>query len=155
MNKAVGGVVVLLVTVVCVLFLNGPTSQAEQTLGKLFIKSAPTEVNGQQFTDKELEDSVKDLKAKTGKFVVVDNESEADFLLVVVKREVVVGRPNPLSPKTPRNVSDIKATLSVKSDGKWNAGALLSSNGCCRSWSDSAGRVLKYVEDWVKENAKK
>ena len=40
------------------------------------------EINGQQFPDADLEESVKDMTKRPGKFIVADKESDADFLLV-------------------------------------------------------------------------
>ena len=79
------------VFVIAVSLYQGSLHAAEK-LGKIFIKAASSEVNGQQFSDVVLEDSVKDLKKRLekgqGPFVLASNESEAEFLLVVVERKV-------------------------------------------------------------------
>lgn len=142
------------VVMVGIILFVGTSVNAADPLGKIFIKAVSTEVSGQQFTDQELEDSVTDLKKRAKRFELVDSESQADFLLVVVKRETKVGQPSILSHRTPRNVNDIHATISVKADGKWKPGVMLSSNGCCKFWTDAANRVLKEAEDWIKNNAK-
>src|SRR5271157_1245899 len=67
--------------------LGAGTTQAADKLGKIFVKAATAEVNGQQFPDAAVDESVKDLQKRPGKFALVDKESDADFLLIVVERK--------------------------------------------------------------------
>jgi hypothetical protein len=149
---AAEGSLISVLLIVFLLMCGTSVAHGDDFLGKIVIKAVKAEVNGQEFTDQELEDSVTDLKRRAKKFVLVEDESEADFLLVVVKREKALGNPSFLSHRTPRNVSDLLATLSVKLNGKWRPGVMLSSNACCKYWTDAANRVLKEAENWIKDN---
>jgi hypothetical protein len=123
-------------------------------LGKLYLKSAPANVEGQDFTNQELEATVKDLRGKAKKFTLVDNEADAEFLLTVIKRETKVGQPNLLTHRTPRNVSEVYATLSVKDGDAWKPGVQLSTNGCCRYWSDAASKIMNDAQKWAEQQRK-
>lgn len=129
-------------------------SAQNKSLGKLLIRSAKAKVEGQEFTDQALEDSVRDMKRKAKKFTLVEDESEAEFLLVVVKRETGLGQPSFMRHKTPRNVNDIHATLSVKAEGAWKPGVQLTSEGCCKYWSDAAARVMNEAQQWIQKQAR-
>ena len=125
-----------------------PAQAADKKLGKIFIKAATSEVNGQQFPDAALEDTVKDMKKRPGKFILTDNESEADFLLVVVERKAVAVSGQPAS-KT------ILATLSVREGATWKPATKLQSGVRHTIWSVAAGEVIGKTEVWVKANAGK
>ena len=131
------------------------TGAADQPLGKLFIKAAKAKVDGQDFADQELEDSVKDLKKRANKFLLVEDESQADFLLVVVKRETKAGQPSLMKHKTPRNVNDLHATISIKENEGWKPGVQLSTNGCCQFWTDAASKIMSEAEKWAKLQEKR
>jgi len=138
------------------IFLSDISSRAaDEPLGKLFIKAAKAKVDGQDFADQELEDSVKDLKKRAKKFLLVEDESQAELLLVVVKRETKVGQPSLMKHKTPRNVNDIHATISVKENEAWKPGVQLSSNGCCQFWTDAASKIMSDTEKWAKQQEKR
>lgn len=112
-----------------------PLYAGDPKLGKLFIKAAPATVDGQQFPDQGREDSVKDLKERAGKFVVVDNEKEADYLLIVVER----------SKKS--SGGEIIVTLSFKQNGQWKPGTRLTASSSGRGLA--ARRIMSQANDWV------
>jgi hypothetical protein len=118
---------------------------------RLFIRSIPAVVDGQEFPNKELEDSVRDLRSYTNpeKFTLVDDPDDAEVMLTVIKRETKLGQPAALTNRTPRNVSEVTATLSVRADGRWKPGTQLTSNGCCKYWSDAASRVMTEASNWL------
>lgn len=113
---------------------------AGDKLGKLFIKASVATVDGQQFTDQGKEDSVKDLKERAGKFILVDSEKEADYLLLVVERKRNSGK------------SEIAATLSFRNDGQWKPGTRLVVDA--NTWSYAATRLMVQVNGWVKGQGK-
>jgi hypothetical protein len=129
--------------------LSGATAQAaDQKLGKIFIKAATSEVNGQQFPDAALQETVTDMKKRPGKFVSADNESDADFLLVVVERKAVAVSGQAAS-KT------ILATLSIREGPAWKPGTKLQSGVRNIFWGVAADDVIKQAGAWVKANAGK
>ena len=132
----IGAVVVLVVSV------SAGALHAADKLGKIFIKVASPDVNGQQFSDQALEDSAKDMRKNPGNFTLATEESEADFLLVVVER------------KSLGTSGVIQATLSVREGGVWKPGPRLTGEGR-RSWGQTAGNVMKRASDWVKANRRK
>jgi hypothetical protein len=121
---------------------------ADKKLGKVFIKAATSEVNGQQFPDAALEETVADMKKRPGKFALADNESDADFLLVVVERKAVAVSGQPAS-KT------LLATLSVREGTAWKPGTKLQSGVRNIYWTIAAEDVIKQAEAWAKANAGK
>lgn len=102
--------------------------------------NSTTTVEGQEFVDRGKEDSVKDMKSRVGKFVVVDSEKEADYLIIVIQRNRV------------GNKNELKATLSFKGDGQWKPGASLT--GVADSWGLAARRVMGQASDWVEHREK-
>ncbi len=128
----------------------------ETTPIKIVVKGGTNVVGGQEFPDQELEDSARDIRnrMKPPKFLLVSTEDEAAVMLVVVKRETSVGQPKWYAHKTARNVNDLHVTLSTKENGKWKPGAALSSQGCCKYWTDAAGRVVREVKEWLDKNYK-
>ena len=108
---------------------------AGEKLGKLFIKASVATVDGQQFTDQSKEESVEDLKSRNSKFVIVDSEKEADYLIVVVERNRA------------GNKNELKATLSSKQNGQWKPGAGLT--GIADTWRLAARKVMGQANDWV------
>ena len=119
---------------------------ADESLGKIFIKASTTTVNGQEFQDREKEDSVKDLKGfvpkeyKPRKFLLVENELDADYLLIVIERSSAVQG---------RGI-ELRATISVKENGQWKAGARL--NGTANGvWRAAAERLMNDAAKWVVE----
>src|ERR1017187_8768949 len=101
-------------TVLCL----GTLHPADHKLGKIFIKAATSEVNGQQFPDAALEENVKDMQKTPRKFILAGSEAEADFLLIVVERKAVAVSGQPAS-KT------ILATLSVRDGAAWKPASKL------------------------------
>lgn len=138
----------------CFILATARAEAADPPIGKLLVRATTAKVDGQEFADQELENSVKDLKQRAKKFTLVEDESEAEFLLVVIKRETKVGQPNLLTHRTPRNVNDVLTTISFKDKGEWKAGAQLGSNGCCRYWTDSASKIMRDVEKWIEGRTK-
>jgi|SRR5579862_6261658 len=129
--------------------VGAPSAQAaDKQLGKIFIKAATSEVNGQQFPDAELEATVKDMKKRPGKFILADNESGADFLLVVVERKAVAISGQPAS-------KALVATLSIRDGNAWKPATKLQSRAKDVIWSVAAEHVIGQAEDWVKANAGK
>lgn len=108
---------------------------AAEKLGKVFIKASSTTVDGQTFTDQGKEESVGDLKSRNSKFVIVDSEQEADYLIIVVERNRV------------GNKNELKATLSFKQNGQWKPGAGLT--GIADTWRLAARRVMGQANNWV------
>lgn len=113
----------------------------DQKLGKIFIKAAATTVDGQVFSDKGREDSVKDLRERAGDFVAVNDEKEAEFLLVIVGRV------------KNSNKAELSVTLSFKEDGQWKPGTRLTAEA--NSWSMAARRIMGQASDWVNEQKQK
>jgi hypothetical protein len=123
-------------TVLCL----GTLHAADKTIGKIFIKAMSAEVNGQQVPDAALEDSVKDMKAKPrlGRFVLADNESEANFLIVVLERKG-------------DELKHISASFSVKDGGSWKPVAKLT-NTDSTGWGLAARKVVGQAQKWVLAN---
>jgi hypothetical protein len=116
-------------------------------LGKIFIKAATTEVEGQQIPDAEREDSVKDMKKRPGKFILADEESEADFLIVINERNSTPQSGNP-------SAKSLLATLYVRESGEWKPATILKSGSNNIFWSVAAENIIKKAASWVKENAR-
>jgi len=123
-------------TVLCLETLHA----ADKTIGKVFIKAMSSEVNGQQVPDVSLEESVKDMQVKSRlrSFVLAANESEADFLIVVLERKG-------------EKWKTVSATFSVKDAGSWKPVAKLS-NSNSTYWTIAAGKVVEQAEKWVIAN---
>jgi hypothetical protein len=114
---------------------------AGDKLGKLFIKASSTIVDGQEFTDKAMEDTVQDMKRTADRFEIVDSEKEADYRLTIVSR----GK-NSFK-------AEIKATLSYKENGQWKPGAMLTGLSS-RTWTIAANQVVKDAADWIQNRGK-
>ena len=140
----------LLVVGTTFLALYFPSPVHAEKLGKIFVKAAMVEVNGQQFPSTELEDSVKDIQKRLGDFTLAKDESEADFLLVVIKRGVEERSDN-------RSAKVAYATLSVKDGDSWKPATQLRNTGFFSesSWGNAARGVIGAAQKWVKENRKK
>ncbi len=136
----------ILAFVGCLTVFPVTTVRAAGNLGKIFIKAASPEPGGQQFADRGLEDTVKDLKRRAGSFVVVDDEASADFLMVVVGRDdtPVSGQPT---------AKRITVTLSIKDGASWKPGVKISK--VTNAWSLSALHVIGDAKKWVQANARK
>lgn len=136
------------ITLIIVLVLASATQTfGQDKLGKLFIKAATTEVDGKQIPDTELEEAVKDMKKRPGKFTLVEKESEADFLIVVNERNSTPQSGNP-------SAKSILATLYVRKDGEWEPATKLRSGSNDIFWGIAAEKVVKSAAKWVKGNAK-
>jgi hypothetical protein len=123
------------------------TVPQKDKLGKLLIKTAP--VPEGEFADPKLEDTVKDLKKNHRDFVIVDDEAQADFLIIVLERK------NELRSPAGSVVNDkiIRATLSIKEDGKWKP-AIKLEHGGGNFWDLASSRVIEDAEKWIKKNMK-
>ena len=143
-NRALSSVGVLGVVGLCA-FLLGGTVQAKEKLGKVFIKAGSSQGDG-QFVDPGLEETVKDMKKRPGDFVVVNNESDAEFLLVVLTREdtALAGHSSD---------KRITATLSTKDGSAWKPAIKL--NKSSHFWTTTADHVIDEAEKWVKSSMKK
>jgi hypothetical protein len=119
----------------------------KEKLGKLVIKTAPVPEGG--FADPKLEDTVKDLKKNKRNFVIVEDEAEADFLIIVVERQNELRSPM----GTVVNNKTVRATLSIKEDGKWKP-AIKLEHGGGNFWDLAASRVMEDAEKWIKKNVK-
>lgn len=126
---------------------NAGTVDDKEKLGKLAIKTAPVPEDG--FADPKLEDTVKDLKKNKRKFIIVDDEAEADFLIIVVERTNQLRSPA----GTVVNNKTVRATLSIKEDGKWKP-AIKLEHGGGNFWELAAARVMEDAEKWIKKNVK-
>jgi hypothetical protein len=110
-----------------------------QKLGKVLIRvAAPAEG---QFVDVKLEDSVKDLKKRPHKFVIVDAENEADYLIEVISRNEV-----PVAGRSSEKT--VTVTVSYKDGTVWKPGIKVSKGTTI--WSVSADNVMGEVEKWAK-----
>lgn len=111
---------------------------AGEKFGKLFIKASSTTVtvDGQQFSNKDMEESVNHLKERAGKFVVVDSEKEADYLLVLVKRN-----------KNASKEIELVATISFKQNGQWKPGAILEASSFGAGMA--ARKIMGKANDWA------
>jgi hypothetical protein len=124
---------------------------ADKTIGKLFIK---TEAPSGQFADPDLASTIKDMKVRHGKFDVVDDESKADFLLVVLERKTEMQSPA----GTPVNFRIVLANFSVKDGNSWKPACKLSNGSgfnAGSSWGIAAGHVIDAAEKCAKENTGK
>ena len=131
----------------------GASIAADKTMGKVFIKAADATVNGQQFADPELASTIKDMKVRHGKFAIVDDESQADFLIVVLERKMEMRSPM----GTPVNYKLISATFSIKDGSSWKPACKLTNSGFNggSSWGIAAGHVISEAEKCAKERAGK
>ena len=134
--------------------LMGTLEAADKPLGKLFIKVAP--VAEGQFPDPSLEDTVKDMTKRNDSFLLVANESEADFLIIVLERRIE--QRSHLGGST-FDYKLVYATLSVRDGDKWKPAAKISNTnsgnfGGGTNWGIAAGKVLGEAKMWVKANPK-
>lgn len=134
-------------------FCSGALNAADNTMGRLFIKAADSTVSGQQFADPELASTLKDMKVRHGRFVVVDDESQADFLIVVLERKMELRSPM----GTPVNYKPISATLSVKDGTSWKPACKLTNSGFTggSSSGNAARSVINEAEKCAKANTGK
>ncbi len=137
-------------------FYSGTLNAADKTLGKVFIKAADATVNGQQVADPELADTVKDMKARHGRFVIVDDESQADFLIVVLERQTEQRS----SMGHPENHRMVSATFSVKDGGSWKLACKLGSESGylgkgATSWGMAAGGTMNEAQKCATANTGK
>ena len=116
-------------------------------LGKIFIEAATTTANGRAVPDSVLEQIAKDLKTRTGKFVLATSESDADFLLVASQHKEVAASGKPVA-------RTLTAKLSVKDGAAWKAATSLES-GNVTTWIAAADKVIGKAEDWVKAHPRK
>jgi hypothetical protein len=124
---------------------------ADKAIGKLFIK---TEAASGQFADPDLASTIKDMKARHGKFDVVDDEAKADFLLVVLERKTEMQSPA----GTPVNFRIVLANFSVRDGSSWKPACKLSNGSgfnAGSSWGIAAGHVIDAAEKCAKENTGK
>jgi hypothetical protein len=128
---------------VFVLFVASTAHAAK--LGKIFITAAKPEAG--DFADPGLEDTVRDLKRGPGDFEIAANESDADYLLVVVTREEL-----PLSGAN-LSAKRVTVTLSTSDGSGWKPAIKISKiDGF---WEEAARKALGGVQKWVKENQKR
>ena len=115
---------VLALAITSTITATGVTCFDKEKLGKLVIKTAPVPEGG--FADPKLEDTVKDLKKNHRNFVIVDDEAEADFLIIVVDRKNELRSPA----GSVVNNKTVFATLSLKENGNqgssWSTAAVIS-----------------------------
>lgn len=128
------------------LFAGAVVTFSQDKIGKLFVKAAITEVDGKQIEDTELEEAVKDIKKRPGKFVLVDKESEADFLLIINER-------NSVAQSGTAAAKSILATLYVREASEWKPAAKLKSGSNDIFWGVAAEHLIKKAAKWVKDNA--
>ncbi|HYX28148.1 MAG TPA: hypothetical protein VE863_06250 [Pyrinomonadaceae bacterium] len=141
-------VVVTLFVVAAVAATTRSALTDKEKLGKLLIKTAPVPEGG--FADPKLEDTVKDLKKNHRDFLIVDDEADADYLIIVVERKNELRSPA----GSVVNNKTIFATLSYKEDGKWKP-AIKLEHGGGNFWELAAARVMEDAEKWIKKNLKK
>jgi len=148
MNRSFSVAVVLALTIgTAVAKTNIRTIGDKEKLGKLVIKTAPVPEGG--FADPKLEDTVKDLKKNKRNFVIVDDETEADFLIIVLERKNELRSPA----GSVVNNKTVFATLSIKEDGKWKP-AIKLEHGGGNFWELAASRVMEDAETWIKKHIK-
>ena len=123
-------------------FCSAALNAADKTMGKLFVK---TEDSSGQFADPDLASTIKDMKRNRGKFVVVDDESQADFLLVVLERKTEMRSPA----GTPVNRRIVLANFSVRDGSSWKPACKLNNESGFTggaSWQIAAAGVIKAAE---------
>jgi len=122
--------------------------RAAEKLGKLFLKAGTAMLDGKEVIDSQLQDTVKDMKARRGNFILVDDEAQADFLLVVLTRSSSM-----MSPAgTPINHRTITASFSVRDGSGWKPICKLANPEKAfsgDSWGIAAGAVIKEAEKCV------
>ena len=138
----------LITLIFLLLSASAAVTSGQEKLGKIFIKAALIEVDGKQIPDTDSEESVKDIKKRPGKFILVDKESEADFLIVVNER---TSTPQSGSPAA----KSIHATLYTRDAGKWTPATKLISGSNDIFWGIAAENIVKKATKWVKENTNK
>ena len=137
--------VVFAVAVTCWAGLQSTSLQADDKLGKLFVKASPTVSDGQEFKDEEKEASANDIKKNAHDWIVVETQDEADYTLNVVERR-----------QTNNVDAEVVATVSVKENGKWVPGTRVTGRGSgFTRWGICARRLLGNLGKWVSERNKK
>ena len=114
---------------------------------KVFISAQPKVVNGIEFPDAELEDSVQDLQAAAeGKgFTVVGDEDSADLKLLLLRREMREVPAKFWKHKTRRIDNTLDAALFEKENNTWQPVATLT--GSSNNWRSAAAAILKQVKE--------
>jgi len=124
-------------------FYSSALNAADETVGRLFIKTADSTTGGQQAADPKLAEAVTNMKAKPGKFVVVDDESQADFLLVVLGRKSEQRKWK----KQPLYCNTLLAALSIRNGASWKPLGTVGSES--RLLDESATDWKKMAEDLI------
>ena len=116
---------------------------------KIFISAQPKVVNGAEFPDAELEDSVHDLRASAeGKgFVVVGAEASADLKVLLLKREMREVPAKFWKHKTRRIDNTLEAALFEKENNAWQPVATLT--GSSNNWRSAAASVMKQAKEQI------
>lgn len=143
-------VAIMRIGTIIILLLSASLLSAEK-IGKLFIR---TETAPGQFADPDLESTIKDMKRRHGDFTIVDSESAADFLLVVLERKSEMRSPA----GTPVNYRIVLGNLSIRNGSDWKPAYKISNgsgfNGGA-SWGVAAGRAIDAAEKCAKANLRK
>jgi hypothetical protein len=137
----------LIILISALLLVSATITFGQDKLGKIYVKAATTEVDGQQIPDAELEEAVKDIKKRPGKFILADKESEANFLLVVTER-ISIPQSGTAAAKS------ILATLYIRKSDEWEPATKLKSGSNDIFWGIAAEHLIKNAAKWVKENIK-
>jgi hypothetical protein len=136
---------VKLITLSLLLFLASATvAVGQDKSGKFFVKAATTEVDGQQISDMELGQSVKDIKKQIRPIYLADKESEADYVIVLNERNATPQSGNP-------DAKSLIATLYIRKNGELKPAVKLKS-GNYIFWSLAAENIVKKAVKWINEN---
>lgn len=120
---------------------------SQDKLGKIFVKAVTTEVDGQPVADAGIQEAVKDIKKRPGKFGLAEKESEANFLLIVTDR-------NSVPQAGTAAAKSVLGTLYVRDGKDWKPVAKLKSGSNDILWGIAAEHLIKNAAKWVKENIK-
>lgn len=118
---------------------------AQKKLGKIFVKAATVEIDGKQVPDMSLEESVRDIKKRPGKFEVASTEDEADYLIVIKERVSTPQSGNPAA-------KSILGILYVRKGPEWEPAVPLKSGSNDIFWGIAADKFMKNAAKWVSEN---
>ncbi len=111
---------------------------------RLFITAKSADVGGDAFADKELTDSVSDLKASAAKkFSVIETEGEADLKLVLLGRQYEQVRPTIMRHKTQRTEGILNCALYRREGSEWKPVIKLRAQSLY--WKDAASKMIGEV----------
>ncbi len=132
-------IILLLLTSVSVAF-------GENKYGKFFIKAATTLVDSQQIPVEELERAARGVKSQFKPINLVDQKSEADYLILVNE---CIAIPQSGSPSAVRFI----AVLYIRKNGELKPAVQLKSDSDVISWPQAAESLAIHAVRWIDENS--